>query len=434
MTPKTTPKKKVKKTKSADEAVSVKGMTDILPKDGDWWKAIVETGKHVSELYDFHFIETPMLERAEIFYTGTGDASHATSRRLYTMKTDDGEEVALRADLSAPVLRSYIEHHLGYYASPLKAFHSGSVMRQEKADSGRHREVRQWGFDIVGDNDAVYDMQVILAAMEFLKLLKFQNLRLKINTMGCKVCRSNYREKLKVHYRKQGTLCADCKDNLEDYPMRLFNCETPACVELKKDAPIILDHLCQACNNHFKAVLELVEDNGILYEPNPFFVREKEYYNRSIFEIYSGDNPLALAGGGRYDYLSEMLFGRQIPGVGIALGLDRILEQLRVMNFHPHRKDRPRVFFIAVGDKAKKLSVRLMNVLRMSNIAVVEALGKKTLKAQMKFGEKVHAPIALLFGQKEAFENSIIIRDMVSGAQETIMLEKLVEETKKRLK
>ncbi len=432
MAPKATVKKKQKKAKPPLEAASVKGVADILPKDGDWWRDINDTGRHLSSLYDFHFMETPLLEHAELFTPSVGD-SPANFRKLYRLTTEEGEEAALRADLSAPILRSYIEHHLGYYASPLKVYHFGSVARQEKLDNGKRCEVHQWGFDVVGDNDAVYDMQVILAAMEFLKLLKFQNLRLKINTMGCKVCRPNYREKLKAYYRKQA-VCEDCKENLEQFPLRLFNCEKETCVPLKKDAPIILDHLCQACNNHFKSVLELVEDNGVLYEPNPYFVREKEYYNRSIFEIYSGEYPHALAGGGRYDYLSEMLFGRAIPGVGIALGLDRIVEQLKVHNVPLHHREKPRVFFIAVGERAKKLSVRLMNQLRMSNIGVVEALGKKTLKAQMKFGEKVDAPLALLFGQKEAFENSIIIRDMKSGAQETVMLDKLVEETKKRLK
>ena len=428
------PKKKAKKAvKGVLEAVAVEGMTDILPKDGELWKLILETGKHLSELYDFHFIETPMLEVPDIFVAGIGEKAEAAAKKMYSFKTPDGQDVALRQDLSAPVLRSYIQHHLGYFASPLKVYHKGPVFRFGKVEPGMNREVRQWGFDIIGDNDAVYDIQVILASMEFLKLLKFPSLRLKINTMGCKVCRSNYHEKLKAYYRKQKT-CVTCKGNIEEHPLRLFKCTAPECVELKKDAPIILDHLCQACNNHFKAVLELVEDNGVAYEPDPYFVREKEYYNRTIFEIYSGEYQYALAGGGRYDYLSEMFFKKMIPGVGVALSLDRILEQMKARNTPHHRKDHPRVFFVAVGDQAKKMSVRLMNLLRMNNIAVIEALGKKTLSAQMKFGDRMNTPIALIFGQKEAFENTIIIRDTKSGAQETIVLDRLVEETKKRLR
>jgi len=434
MTAKITPKKKIKKgTKGNLEALGVKGMTDILPKDGELWKIIMETGKHLSELYDFHFMETPTLESPEIFTAGLGEKAEAASKKMYAFKTPDGEDVALRQDLSAPVLRSYIEHHLGYFASPLKVYHTGSVFRFGRVENGMNREVRQWGFDIIGDNDAVYDMQVILASLEFLKLLKFPSLRLKINTMGCRVCRSNYHEKLKAYFRKQ-KVCASCKGNLEEHPLRLFKCKEVECIEAKKDAPIILDHLCQACNNHFKAVLELVEDNGVLYEPDPFFVREKEYYSRTVFEVYSGEYEYALAGGGRYDYLSEMLFKKIIPGVGAALSLDRILEQLKVRNVTPRVKDRNRVFFIAVGEQAKKMSVRLMNMLRMNNIAVIEALGKKTLAAQMKFGERVHAPIALIFGQKEAFENSVIVRDTKSGAQETVILDRFVEEVKKRLR
>ncbi|MCX6788953.1 MAG: histidine--tRNA ligase [Candidatus Jorgensenbacteria bacterium] len=434
MTTKIPPKKKVKKAGKANlEALGVKGMSDILPKDGELWKLIMETGRHLSELYDFHFIETPTLESPEIFLAGLGEKAEEAAKKMYSFKTPEGEDVALRQDLSAPVLRSYIEHHLGYFASPLKVYHTGSVFRFGKLDNGNNREIRQWGFDIIGDNDAVYDMQVILASLEFLKQLKFPNLRLKINTMGCRVCRNNYHEKLKAYFRKQ-KVCGTCKVNVEERPLRLFKCVEAECIEVRKEAPIILDHLCQACNNHFKAVLELVEDNGVLYEPDPYFVREKEYYSRTVFEIYSGDYEHSLAGGGRYDYLSEMLFKKIIPGVGSALSLDRILEQVKLRNTMPRARNNNRVFFIAVGEQAKKMSVRFMNTLRMNNIAVVEALGKKTLTAQMKFGERVHAPLALIFGQKEAFENSVIVRDTKSGAQETVILEKLVEEVKKRLR
>lgn len=429
---KTIQKKQNKKPKAPEMLQSIKGMQDVLPKDGEWWRAVMDTGRSLSDLYDFHFIETPIAEQAELFTRGNG-ASDGIEKKLYTFKTRDGEQAALRADLSAPVMRSYIEHHLGYFASPLKVYHYGPVFRFEKAVEGRMRQIHQWGFDVIGDNDPVYDMQVILASLEFLKSLKFQNLRVRINTAGCKVCRANYREKLKAYFRKQ-SICATCKADLEENPMRLFNCEKQECADLRKEAPIILDYLCQNCNNHFKTVLELVEDNGVLYEPDPYFVREKEYYNRTIFEVMSADAPFALAGGGRYDYLAETLFGKSIPGVGAALGLDRIVEQLKVRNTDMRRKTKPKVFFIAVGDQARKMSVRLMNMLRMGGIGVVETIGKKTLKAQMKFGEKTGAPLALLFGQKEAFENTIIVRDMKSGAQETLIVDKFVEEVKRRLK
>ncbi|MFA6365048.1 MAG: histidine--tRNA ligase [Candidatus Paceibacterota bacterium] len=429
---KTTQKKQPKKGKSLSDFGNVKGMHDILPKDAEWWRAVWDTGKMLSDLYDFHYIETPVLEHAELFIRGNG-ASDGIEKKLFMLKTRDGEQVALRADLSAPVMRSYIQNHLGYFASPLKIYQNASIFRFEKIDDGKLRQIHQWGFDVIGDNDPVYDMQIILAAFEFLKILKFQNLRLRINTAGCKVCRTSYREKLKTYYRKQ-PMCATCKTDLEENPMRLFNCAKTECRESRKEAPIILDHLCQGCNNHFKAVLELVEDNSIVYEPDPFFVREKEYCNRTIFEIISSDTHFALAGGGRYDYLAEALFGKTIPGVGVALGLDRIVEQLRIKNVELRRKMKPRVAFMAVGDQARKMSVRLMNMLRMGGVGVVEAIGKKTLKAQMKFAEKSHVPIALIFGQKEAFENSIIVRDMKSGAQETFIVDTFVEQVKKRLK
>lgn len=424
------PIKKKKVAKAPQDIVSVGGMRDVLPKDGEWWRGIMDAGRGIADLYDFAYMDTPVVENAEMFIRGAGSAKESARKKLFLLDVKEGAELALRSDLSAPILRSYIEHHLGYFASPLRVFHYGSVFRFSKVKEGCDREIRQFGFDIVGDNDPVYDVQIILVAMEFLKHLKFHDLRLKINTMGCKVCRGNYREKLKAYLRKQ-KVCDECKDAIDQNPMQCFSCET--CKIARDDAPIILDYLCQNCNNHFKAVLEFIEESGVSYEPDPYFVRQKEYYNRTVFEITSGDDPLSLAGGGRYDYLSEALFGRMIPGVGVALGLSRIMEKMKAKGLQIQRKEKQKVFFIAVGDQAKKMSVRIINELRSAGIPVAEELGKKTLRLQLKAAEK-EATIALICGQKEAFEGTVMIRNIKTGAQETLVLDKLPEQVKKWLK
>ncbi|MDI6734277.1 MAG: histidine--tRNA ligase [Patescibacteria group bacterium] len=414
---------------------SVKGMPDILPKDESWWKWIIQTGQLVSELHDFHFIETPILEPAALFESAVGTSTDIIEKEMYAFKTKGGDRVALRPEGTAPVVRSYIEHHLGYFASPLKVFYYGPMFRYDRPQAGRERQFHQFGFEILSDNDPIYDGETILVVLDFLKSLKFKNLSIKINTIGCKVCRSNYKEKIKSYYQSvKAKLCRDCERRLEKNPLRILDCKNENCISLRSNAPIFLDYLCQNCNNHFKTVLELIEDNNVPYEPDPYLVRGLDYYNRTVFEIFSSDFKWALAGGGRYDYLSEMLGGRSIPGVGVALGIERLIEALKLQQITPHLKSKPSLFFAAVGDQAKKSSLRLINELRLNGIVVVEALGKKSLRAQMKIADRFKMPLALIFGQKEVFEKTVIMRDMGTGAQENIVLSKLVEEVKKRIK
>ena len=217
-------------------------------------------------------------------------------------------------------------------------------------------------------------------------------------------------------------------------PLRLLDCSEEGCLTLRADAPLILDYLCQTCNTHFKAVLELVEDNGIPYEMDPYLVRGLDYYTRTVFELYSTSLKSAVGGGGRYDYLAEALSGRSVPAVGVALGMERVIHVLRAEEIVPHLKPRPKIFFAAVGDQAKKASMRLMGDIRMSGVVVVEALSKKSLKSQLKAADKARVPLALILGQQEVFEGTILVRDMQSGAQESILSAKLVDEIKKRLR
>jgi histidyl-tRNA synthetase len=292
------------------------------------------------------------------------------------------------------------------------------------------------GFEILGDGDAVYDVSVILAVLDFLESLKFKNLVLRINAVGCRICRPNYRNKLKEYYRsRQSKLCRDCEKRYDGNVMRLLDCKEPACVEIKKEAPIILNYLCSSCNNHFRSVLELIEDNDIPYEPDPYLVRGLDYYNKTVFEVFSPKlEGLSLGGGGRYDYLSEIVGGRPMPAVGAALGLERIIEAMRESDLQPTVKKKKKVFFIAIGEEAKKASLKFINELRRTGIRTLESLGRKSLKAQLKSADKQRAELSVIVGQKEIFEESAIIRDMKTGAQETVTIDKLVERVKKGLR
>lgn len=417
---------------------SVKGMEDILPKEQHWWLTVQEVSRQVSELHDFYFIETPILEPAGLFEAGVGAMTDIVEKEMYVFRTKGGEAVALRPEGTAPIMRSYLQHQLGYFSSPLRAYYWGPFFRYERPQAGRDRQFHQWGIEIIGDSDPVYDAEIVLTGLDFFNRLKIKNIQLKINTIGCRICRPTYRQKLKDYYRnRKSKLCKNCHRRYDKNPFRLLDCKEEECRRLRASAPIILDYLCQTCNNHFKNVLEIIEDNMVAYEPDPYLVRGLDYYNRTVFEFYQPGLPIELGGGGRYDYLAELLGGRMIPAIGAAFGLERIIEVLKKQNQEQvvfNHRNRVRVFFIACGEQAKKSSLRFINQLRRAGLVVSESLGKDSLRAQLKIADRLKVPLALIFGQKEVFEGTIIVRDMVSGAQETVLLDNIVEEVKKRLK
>lgn len=412
----------------------VDGMLDILPREQELHRLIWQVGHSVSELHDFYFIETPLVEDAGLFEAEAGNSLDDFEKKLYSFKDKEGGKLALRFNAHAPILRSYLEHRLAYFASPLKVFHTGPFLRRIKIEPGFERQFHVWGFDVVGEADSIYDGEVILAIFDFLKALKLKNLVLKINTSGCRVCRPSFRQKLKNYYRShKEDLCRRCEKCLDGDPFSLVGCTESKCLTLREKSPLILDYLCQNCNNHLKAVLELIEDNGITYEPNPYLLSENDFMNRTIFEVFALPFELPVASGGRYDYLAEIMGARITPAVGGALGLERVAEAMKRQEIIPHAKSKPKVFFVVIGDQAKKSALKLMNQLRSSGVAVVEVVGKKTLRAQLKIAERMNITLALLLGQKEVFEGTVIIRDMVSGVQETVLTDKLTEEVKKRL-
>lgn len=435
---KTAAKAKVKKGSSpktrAELFRTAEGMADILPRDEERWKEIWRVGLSVSEYHNFHFIETPIVERLDLFVNGADGVNGDIENKLFVFNLKKGEKVVLRPGGVLPVLRSYVEHHLGYFSSPLKVFTYGPMFRRNASPEGGCVS-HEWGFQIIGDNDPVYDIQSIAVVLDFLKSLKIRDVSLKVNTNGCRVCRKAYQEKLKHYYADaKQNLCAPCSRAVDHNDFAsVFTCEKENCIAVKEHAPIILDHLCQSCNNHLKVLLELIEDNGISYEPDPYLINDFDGYNRMIFSIRSSGS-VELARGGRYDYLSEAIGGgRQIPGVSSSLLVENVIaamqEQAGVRTRHT-----PKVFFIAVGDQAKKASVRHIGTLRANSIVVAEMLGKKSLRAQLKFAEKMKVPIALLLGQKEVFEGSLIMRDMETGAQETIMIAEMVDRVKRKFK
>lgn len=413
---------------------SVKGMRDLLPKDQAIWEKIRKVTRDLGEDYNFMRIDTPLVEGAALFERGVGESSDIVEKQMYSIKNKDDAALILRPEFTAPVVRAYIEHGMSHMSQPVKLYYIGSLYRYEQPQEGRYREFYQNGFEMIGgESDPLYDAQMIMIAYRFLEEMKIGKLMAQVNSIGCRQCRPLYRKKL-VDYYKSKPACKTCKRRLLVNPLRVLDCKEKECDPIKKGAPAMIDSLCVLCRGHFKLVLEYLDEVKLPYMLNNSLVRGLDYYNRTVFEIFSGESDLALGGGGRYDHLVELLGGKPAPAVGFSIGLDRVVLMLDRQEPAPAtRKEKRKVFFITIGDLAKKRALPLIESLRRAGVHVEEFIGKDSLRGQLAAADKRGAEIALIFGQMEAFEDSIIIRDLKTGAQETVLLIKMVESVKKKL-
>jgi histidyl-tRNA synthetase len=423
---------KIKKNK--DTIQSPKGMHDILPKDQPLWEKIRKSARDLASYYNYQRIDTPILEKAELFERSVGLDTDIIEKEMFILKTKGRDKLALRPEATAPIARAFIQNGLSQLGLPLKLYHEGSLFRYEQPQAGRVREFRNIDFEIISnENDPIYDTQVILVLYRFLESAKIKNLCININSIGCKECRPAYKKKIQSYYKThKNQICKDCVIRLGSNPLRLLDCKQEKCQEFKDDAPIILDNICAICKNHFKKVLEYLDELELPYNLNHQLVRGLDYYTKTVFEIYTEGIDLAIGGGGRYDYLIEQLGGKKSPAVGWGLGIERVIEVIKQQEINLSVRLKKKIFLIYIGELAKKRSLVLIETLRKSNIDVTESLGKESLQAQLRSADKMKAPIALIFGQKEAFEQSVIMRDMKSGVQETVMLDKLPETIKKK--
>lgn len=417
---------------------AVKGMHDILPADQPYWERIEGIVKELAREYGFSRLEPPILEFADLYNKTSGEGSDVVAKEMYTLKTKGGDLLALRPEYTPGIARAYMENNLSRLGQPQKLFAFGPVFRHDRPQLGRYREFTQINFEtIAGPNDPLYDAETISVFTGLLAELKIKDTKLKVNSIGCRVCRPLYKKQLTSYYKNHDKeLCSDCKERLATNPLRLLDCKEEECVELKAKAPNFLDKLCVTCTEHFKSVLEYLEEVGIGYELDNQLVRGLDYYDRTVFEIYAGGEEEkigALVAGGRYDYLMEMIGGHLTPAVGAASGVERLIAVMKALAIAPPARAQKRVFLVHAGDQAKKKAFGLLAELRKQGVTVAESLSKESLSAQLKVADKERTGLALILGQKEIYEKSIIVRDLRSGLQEAVPQERVVEEIKKRL-
>ena len=417
---------------------AVKGMRDILPAEYPYIEKVYKTAKDLLEFYNFLPITVPIVEQIDLYVRTTGETSDIVEKQMFSIKSRSSDVLALRPEFTPGIGRAYLEHGMSHWPQPVKLSSIGPVFRGEQPQAGRLRQFNQIDFEILSpENDPIYDAQVIIATYRILDDLKIKDLVIQINTIGCRTCRPNFRKALVSYYKShEKQLCSDCKRRLLINPLRLLDCKEKDCQPLKENAPITLDYLCSNCKHHFKGVLEYLEDLKLPYRLTNTLVRGLDYYTKTVFEIFTEGDPdldFALAGGGRYDYLIEALGGKATPAIGVAMGIERIIQVLQKRGLVNTNRQKEKIFLIHIGDLAKKKSLSLIETLRNSHISVIESLGKESMDAQMRVANKLQSPLALIFGQKEAYEESIIIRDMKTGAQEIVPLAKVAEMIKKKL-
>ncbi len=415
-------------------------MRDILPEDQIYFKRLQKVVEGVAHYYSFERIDTPILEQAELFIKGTGEITDIVEKEMYTLRTKGGDILALRQEFTPSIVRSYIEHGMISLPQPVKLWTSGPLFRHDRPQAGRYRQFSQFDFEALGDKSPSVDSQIIQMSYDVLKELGFKNISIEVNSIGDSECRPYFKKILVGYYKsRKNSLCADCQRRLKENPLRLLDCKDEKCQRIKAEAPQIMDHLCENCHTHFKQVLEFLDELELPYTLSPHLVRGLDYYTKTVFEIVDkGEDGLAqgsLVGGGRYDALVKMLGGRDTPACGVAGGIDRIITLMKAREMKTDKKvEDPKIFLAQLGQLAKRKSMKLFEEFRSAKIPVAESFSKDSLKTQLRSADKMKIRWVLIFGQKEALEDFITLRDMDNGEQKEIPLDKVVEEMKEKIK
>ncbi len=423
---------KVKKTKKGPMN-SVKGMRDIIGEKYYHFQGFFEKAQEVAVYYGFKPIDTPIVEEEDVFTSSIGTGTDIIDKEMYSLKTKGGDRLALRPEHTAGLMRSYIENGMQSLPQPVLLYSYGPVFRHDKPQKGRYRQFFQFDMDILGNEKSILDALAIKTAWTILEESGAKDLSLDINSIGDKDCRKSYIQELVSYYKKNVShLSALEKERLKTNPLRILDSKDEKTIELNQGAPDILSTLCPACKKHFKEVLEYLEEMGIPYTINKCLVRGLSYYTRTVVEIMAPDEEtgkmVSIAGGGRYDYLGRQLGSKKdIPAVGISIGVDRIVEAPWFANLSPRIIKKPKIYFIQLGFDAKLKSLNLIEILRKGRVPIAQSLSKDNLGSQLATAEKLGMNYAIIFGQKEAIENSAIVRDMSNRSQKTVKLEKLLE-------
>ncbi|HJX34518.1 MAG TPA: histidine--tRNA ligase [Desulfatiglandales bacterium] len=414
------------------ETTTIKGFKDILPEEAAVWQRVESEARAVFKAFGFREIRTPLLESTDLFIRSIGQETDIVSKEMYSLTDSKGRGITLRPEATASVVRAYIQHRL-YQDNPVqKLFTVGPMFRHERPQKGRFRQFHQINAEIFGDPGPRSDADIINMAMQLFMSLGMTDLTLNLNSIGCKACRTRFREDLKSYLaQRSDPLCPDCRRRANANPLRVFDCKVEECRDTVSDAPSILDYICDECKGHFNRLQEYLEGLNISFILNNRLMRGLDYYSRTTFEIQTlrlgAQN--AVAGGGRYDELVKQLGGPDHPGIGFAIGIERLITLLDGIDAGGNNG--PELFIAWISEKAEDKVFRWINELRRSGIHVEAEYGLKGLKAQMKRADRLGAKRTLIIGDDEVSAGRGILRDMETKEQMEMDLDNPVEALKK---
>ncbi|HAL62935.1 MAG TPA: histidine--tRNA ligase [Clostridiales bacterium] len=403
-----------------------KGTEDLLPKESFRWQFLEEKFKNIAKLYGYKEIRVPTFEHTELFERGVGDTTDVVEKQMYTFLDKGGRSVTLRPEGTASVCRSYLENNLYQDALPLKMWYELPCFRYENKQKGRLREFHQFGVEVFGSKGPMIDAEVVSFAMEFLKGAGLSDMSVNVNSIGCPECRAKYNEALKNYLRPHlAELCDTCKSRFDRNPLRILDCKSPVCGEIVKNAPRLLDYICDDCREHFEGFLKSLEALGIEYNIDSGIVRGLDYYTKTVFEIISGG--FTVCGGGRYDGLIEEFGGDKTPAIGFGLGIERLLLRLLEQGVEIPKSDNPEIYIVPLGEAAKAEAQKLVFMLRRGGIAAETDYMGRGLKPQMKYADKIGAKYTLVLGGDEINTGKIRIKNMQSGNETETEMNKLLD-------
>jgi len=406
-----------------------RGTADTLPDEQPYWRYIEEKALETCRLYGYSRISTPAFEEAGLFLRSVGEGTDIVNKEMYIFKDRSDNEMALRPEGTAPVCRAYLEHGMDNLPQPVKLFYFADIFRYERPQAGRYRQHHQFGCEAIGEQSPVLDAEVIHMALSFFGSLGLTDFSLQLNSIGCKKCRPGHLQKLKEYYEPlKGQLCDDCRVRLEKNLLRLLDCKKPSCQSAADLAPKSADYLCPECGQHFDSLKEYLAALNIGFVLNHRLVRGLDYYTKTVFEIQPADggSQSALGGGGRYDDLIAMIGGKPVPGIGFAVGLERIVLNLKTQNIGVPPAARPAVYIACMGDDTRVEAVKLAAALRSESIPLLISSGERSLKSQLRNANNAGVRYAAIIGGDEMKAGTAMVRNMETGEQQEMRPDELI--------
>lgn len=413
-----------------------RGTADILPEDVCRWRYIEETFRTVCREYNYKEIRVPIIEHTELFERGVGDSTDIVEKEMYTFRDRGDRSITLRPEGTASIVRAYLENSLFNGPQPVKIYYMGPMFRYDKPQAGRYRQFHQLGAEVLGVADSAVDAEVMAMVMDFYARLGLRKLELHINSVGCPQCRSVLRLKLQDYLRPRvGELCVNCKMRIDKNPLRILDCKVESCDRVAIEAPTTLDCLCADCEEHFNKVKLYLDKLGIPYLLDGRLVRGLDYYTHTAFEVMAAaiGAQSSIGGGGRYDGLVESCGGPSVPGVGYALGVERILLTMESQGLSFPDCGKLDVFVVSADRSCEQESFDLLFSLRRSGLNTDKDYLGRSLKAQMKFAGKTGCRFVAILGSNELSRGVVGVKDMASGEQVEIDLKDLVAEIKEKI-